>query len=437
MGTRKNHELATTERVGSDTSLSVPLRKIRVTVTEGVDRGRTIELADRHLLVGRAEACDLQLTDPTVSAMHVELALAEDGVLVRNLGSRNGVQVGVARVEEAVVEVPTAILLGRTVLGLRPMEDETHRPLAAVQRLGGLVGRSLKMKLAFGLIQQFANSDATVLIEGATGTGKELAARAIHDLSPRKAGPYEIVDCGAIPAHLMEAELFGHARGAYTGADVARPGVFERADGGTVVLDEIGELPLELQPKLLGVLERGQVRRLGDQSPRKVSVRVIATTNRVLAREVQSTRFRQDLYFRLTVLRLALPPLRDRREDVSLLAGDILGEKFPMPGAWLRVLERHEWPGNVRELRNVLERARARAIERPGDVALDITLDGGGPINPLEEARRSFERDYLKHLLARSGDNVRKAAKLAGLTRQGLYALLARHGLRGGNEGES
>jgi DNA-binding NtrC family response regulator len=424
---RRSQGLATTQQVGL---ADVPLRKVRVSVSDGPDRGRSIDLGDRHMLVGRSEACDLQLLDPTVSGMHVELALTENGVLVRNLGSRNGVQVGVARVEEAIVELPTSILIGRTVLRLAPGDDETLRPIAAVQRMGGLSGRSFKMKMVFGLVQQFAHSDATVLVEGATGTGKELAARAIHDQSDRKNGPYEIVDCGAIPAHLMEAELFGCVRGAYTGADQARAGVFERADGGTVVLDEIGELPLELQPKLLGVIERGQVRRLGDQQTRKVSVRVIATTNRVLAREVQAARFRQDLYFRLTVLRLAIPPLRDRREDIPLLAREILGEGFEIPAAWLRVLESHDWPGNVRELRNVLERARARASARPGDVVLELSPDGGIAIDPIDDARKAFEKDYLRKLLGKSGHNVRRAARLAGLTRQGLYALMARHGLK-------
>jgi DNA-binding NtrC family response regulator len=428
---RRSQGLATTEQVGAH---EIPVRKVRVSVSEGPDRGRLLELGDRHLLIGRSEACDLKLVDPTVSGMHLELALTENGVLVRNLGSRNGVQVGVARVEEAVVEVPTSILIGRTVLRLHPSDDETLRPFAAVQRLGGLSGRSFKMKMVFGLIQQFAASDATVLVEGATGTGKELAARAIHDLSPRKSKPYEIVDCGAIPSHLMEAELFGCVRGAYTGAVESRPGVFERADGGTVVLDEIGELPLDLQPKLLGVIERGQLRRLGDQQTRKVSVRVIATTNRVLAREVQASRFRQDLYFRLTVLRLAIPPLRDRREDVALLAREILGESFELPAAWVRVLEQHEWPGNVRELRNVLERSRARAQARPGDVELELQPDGGDAIDPIDNARKAFERDYLKRLLGQSGHNVRRAARLAGLTRQGLYALLARHGIKAADE---
>jgi len=430
---RRSQGLATTEHVGSQ---EIPLRKVRVSVSDGPDRGRCVELADRHLLVGRSEACDLQLVDPTVSGMHVELALVENGVMVRNLGSRNGVQVGVARVEEALVEVPTAILIGRTVLRLHASDDETMRPIAAVQRMGGLQGRSFKMKMVFGLIQQFAHSDATVLVEGATGTGKELAARAIHDQSQRAKGAYEIVDCGAIPAHLMEAELFGCVRGAYTGAVEARAGAFERADGGTVVLDEIGELPLELQPKLLGVIERGQVRRLGDSQTRKVSVRVIATTNRVLAREVQAGRFRQDLYFRLTVLRLAVPPLRDRREDIPLLARELYGSDLELPAAWVRVLEAHDWPGNVRELRNVLERARARAQARPGDVVLDFTPDGGIAIDPIEDARKAFEKDYLRKLLGKSGHNVRRAARLAGLTRQGLYALMARHGLKPSDEPE-
>jgi DNA-binding NtrC family response regulator len=233
----------------------------------------------------------------------------------------------------------------------------------------------------------------------------------------------------------MVAELFGVVKGAYTGADATRPGLFERADGGTVVLDEIAELPLELQPKLLGVLERGQLRRLGESTTRKVSVRVVATTNRVLAREVQSGRFRQDLYFRLGVLRLQIPALRERREDIPLLVEEFLAGAPPLPPAWLRVLEEHDWPGNVRELRNVVERACAqRAAD--GTPALDLgeALGGNAKLPSLASARQSFEREYLKALLARAGNNIRRAAELAGVTRQGLYGLLSRNGLRGGEE---
>jgi DNA-binding NtrC family response regulator len=434
--------LVTTETLNGDRAspLTVNLRKVRVEVVQGLDRGAWAELGEKSLLVGRAPECGLILKDPSVSWMHAELALALNGVHLRNLGSRNGVQVGPALVEEARVEPGTCILVGRTVLSLTALVAEAQLPYAAVQRLGGLCGRSLAMKMVFGRMQKFAEAEAPVLVEGPTGTGKEMAARAIHDLSPRAAGPFEIVDCGAIPRHLMEAELFGVVRGAYTGADVTRPGIFERASGGTVVLDEIAELPPELQPKLLGVLERGAIRRLGESTSRKVSVRVVATTNRVLAREVQAGHFRQDLFFRLSVLRLQIPPLRERKEDIPLLVEEFLEGAPALPPAWLRVLEEHDWPGNARELRNVVERARAQRSS-DGTPALDVADalgDGDGArLLPIAAARQGFEREYLRALLARTGNNVRRAAQLAGLTRQGLYGLLTRNGLRGGGDGEA
>jgi transcriptional regulator with PAS, ATPase and Fis domain len=423
--------LLTTEQVGSDPGapLTLDLKKVRVEVVQGPDRGAQIELGARHVIVGRSPVCDLVLSDTTVSGMHLELALAINGVLVRNLGSRNGVQVGSTAVVEAVVDAATSLVLGRTVLKLEPMLEGTSMPFAAVQRIGGLVGRSLKMKVIFGLIQQCAGTEAPVLIEGATGTGKELAARAIHDLSARAGAPYEIVDCGAIPEHLIEAELFGAAKGADAAAREGRAGVFERAGDGTVVLDEVGALPTALQPKLLALLERGQLRRLGETSTRRVPVRVLATTNRVLAREVRAGRFRPDLYFRLTALRLTIPSLRERKEDIPLLVAELLGTRA-CPPAWLRELEEHDWPGNVRELRNVLERARAQ-VETGGPLgSIQHLLDNGPSIDPLDIARRQFERDYLRTLLAKAGHNVRRAAQLAGMTRQGLYGLLARNGIR-------
>jgi DNA-binding NtrC family response regulator len=428
----------TTEQIGHrGTSLTVSLRKVRVEVVQGPDRGIFADLGDGPFIIGRAPECQLVLSDASVSWMHVELALDVAGVQVRNLGSSNGVQVGAAMVEEARIETGTCILLGRTVISLIATEQEAEMPFAPVQRFGGLVGRSLAMKMVFGRLQKFADAESPVLIEGPTGTGKELAARALHDTSLRASGPFEIIDCGAIPRHLMEAELFGVVKGAYTGADVSRQGMFERASGGTVVLDEIAELPIELQPKLLGVLERGILRRLGDSKPRRVSVRVVATTNRVLAREVQAGRFRQDLYFRLTVLRVAIPALRDRREDIPLLLEQFLEGAPPLPQAWLRVLEGHDWQGNVRELRNLVEQARAqRAADGTPLLDLHAALGGGAAaaLPSLAEARQSFEKDYLRALLTRSGNNIRKAAAAAGLTRQGLYGLLARNGLRGSSE---
>ena len=428
----------TTEQIAGEAGapLTVSLRTVRVEVVQGPDRGAWVDLGEQPILVGRAPACKLQLSDGSASWMHAELSLGLGGVQVRNLGSRNGVQVGAAVVEEARVQPGNCILLGRTVLSLQATAVDTALPFAAVPRFGGLQGRSLAMKMVFARLQQFAAASAPVLIEGPTGVGKEVAARALHEHSARADGPFEIVDCGAIPRHLMEAELFGVTRGAYTGADTTRPGIFERAAGGTVVLDEVAELPGELQPKLLGVLERGRVRRLGDSHTRTISARVIATTNRVLAREVQAGRFRQDLYFRLTVLRVAIPPLRERKEDIPQLVGEFLGGDPPLPAAWLRVLEEHDWPGNVRELRNVVERARAqRAADGSPLVDVGEALGTATHLPPLSEARHTFEREYLRALLARTGHNVRRAAELAGLTRQGLYGLLARYGLRDGGDG--
>jgi DNA-binding NtrC family response regulator len=425
-----------TETLGADRSqpLTVNLRKVRVEVVQGPDRGAYAELGDKPLLIGRAPACSLVLTDGSVSWMHAELSLGLGGVQIRNLGSRNGVQVGAALVEDARVEPGTCILVGRTVVSLTATEAEAELPYAAIPRFGGLQGRSLAMKMVFGRLQRFAEADAPVLIEGPTGTGKEVAARALHEHSLRRNGPFEIVDCGAIPRHLMESELFGVARGAYTGADTTRPGIFERASGGTVVLDEVAELPIELQPKLLGVLERGKMRRLGESHARPISTRVIATTNRVLAREVQAGRFRQDLYFRLTVLRVAIPPLRERKEDIPLLVEQFLEGAPTLPPAWLRVLEEHDWPGNVRELRNVVERARTHR-SADGTPILDLVdaIGGGAKLPSLQAARQAFEKEYLRALLTRTGHNIRRAADMAGLTRQGLYGLLSRNGLRGAN----
>ena len=432
-----SQRLGTTESIAGERGapLTVNLRKVRVEVVQGPDKGAQIELGEKALLIGRAPECGLVLTDGSVSWMHAELSLGLGGVQVRNLGSRNGVQVGAALVEEARVEPGNCILVGRTVVSLTALESEAELPFAAVPRFGGLSGRSLAMKMVFGRLQKFAEADSPVLIEGATGTGKEMAARALHEHSLRAAGPFEIVDCGAIPRHLMEAELFGVARGAYTGADASRPGIFERASGGTVVLDEVAELPLELQPKLLGVIERGQMRRLGESHARKISARVVATTNRVLAREVQAGRFRQDLYFRLTVLRVAIPPLRERKEDIPLLVEQFLEGAAPLPGAWLRVLEEHDWPGNVRELRNVVDRAKAQR-SADGTPLLDLAdaFGGSARLPSLASARSAFEREYLRALMSRTNHNIRRAAELAGMTRQGLYGLLSRNGLRGPTE---
>lgn len=324
--------------------------------------------------------------------------------------------------------------------------------MAEPYTFGDLIGTSEVMRCVFAALSQCAGSDATVLIEGDTGTGKEGAARAIHTHSARANGPYVVVDCGAVAANLIESELFGHERGAFTGAHEQRRGAFEEAQGGTLVLDEIGELPLALQPKLLRVLEQKTIRRLGGSELHKVDVRVVAATHRDLRREMQEGRFRADLYFRLSVLKVALPPLSARREDIPHLARVLLSRfgasptqlaQFTQP-AFLVALTEAAWPGNVRELRNYLERCLVMDKELPM-TELDTEREApayssppsGQPIDAsvsYEQARKqaiaAFERSYLEALLDRSHGNVSRAARDAGMDRVYLHRLIRRHALR-------
>jgi len=298
------------------------------------------------------------------------------------------------------------------------------------------------MRRLFALAQQVASADVTVLIEGETGTGKDALAEAIHQSGPRAKGPLVVVDCGAVPPNLFESELFGHEKGAFTGADRARAGCFEEADGGTLFLDEIGELPLPLQPKLLRVLESREVRRVGGSAQRKVNVRVVAATNRDLREEVNRGSFRQDLYFRLEVMRLRVPPLRERMEDVPVLAEHFRraarADAPALSEDLLRHFANHPWPGNVRELRNAVERAvvlhdapalAAAAVEATGtEMAVDLRVPFKDAKNALTDA---FERSYLKAMLASTGGNVSEASRRADIDRVYLLKLLKKHGLRG------
>ena len=301
------------------------------------------------------------------------------------------------------------------------------------------------MRRIYALIERVAPADATVLIQGETGTGKELVARTLHDESKRADGPYIAVDCGAITGSLIESELFGHARGAFTGAVNERAGALEAANGGTVFFDEIGELPMELQPKLLRCLETRRVRRVGDNHERPVDVRVIAATNQPLALNVNEGSFREDLYYRLAVVELELPPLRSRRDDVPALVRHFYrlytGEESPPPDL-VAGLSTRSWPGNVRELRNIVERSvllgvqtgspieRDQSAHHPSAVQAEISLQ-----LPLKEARTAwveqFEAVYVKMLLEKTGGNVTRSAGLAGISRRSMQRLMARLGLRG------
>jgi len=326
---------------------------------------------------------------------------------------------------------------------------DTVRTRANDDRFGRMVGKSPAMQTVFDVLNKASTSDATILLEGETGTGKEVSAEAIHRGSGRRDKPFLVVDCGAMPPQLLESELFGHERGAFTGAVSSRQGVFEAANGGTVLLDEIGELSIDLQPKLLRVLERREVRRVGTNNHVPVNVRLIAATNRSLREQVGAHKFRSDLYYRLAVVEVKLPPLRERLPDLPALVDHIVRNfgavdddalaTVRSPG-FLGALAEHNWPGNIRELRNYLERCVALHDFAPPRSAGTGSSPVPGPesaVNigqPLREAREAwvstFERRYLEELLRQHENRVSAAARAAGVDRIYFYRLLWKHGLR-------
>ena len=423
---------------------AVMIQQVRVAIERGTDPGRHIVSRSARVVIGSQAGVDLVLDDPAVSRFHCEIAIDGGRARLRDLGSRNGTSVDGVVVRDADLHAGAKILVGRTRLRFEVEPDHVRIPVSERRSFGRLVGATPAMRAVFAILERAAAGDATVLLEGETGTGKDAAAESIHEQSARRAKPLRVIDCGALPAQLIESELFGHERGAFTGAAAARAGAFEAADGGTVFLDEIGELPIELQPKLLRVLERREVKRLGATEHRAVDVRVIAATNRDLREEINARRFRPDLYWRLAVVTVVLPPLRDRREDLPLLVDNLIAAYPPAVRATLRSpelvaeLARHAWPGNVRELRNHLDRCAALGPELAPPLA-GPAMPGGhapsvGAARPLREARedwtRHAERGYLEDLLRRHPDNLAAAARAAGVDRAYLYRLLWKHNLR-------
>jgi two-component system, NtrC family, response regulator GlrR len=423
------------------------VQRFGLRVVEGPDAGRCHAGSGDRTVIGTHESADLRLTDPTVSRFHCEITSTPQGILITDLNSRNGTRVDRVQVWRARVEPGNTLRVGRTAITIEADARAADIPRSERDRFGVMVGRSPALRRAFALLERAARSDATVLLEGETGTGKEAAAESIHRESARRDRPFIVVDCGAIPAALLEAELFGHERGAFTGAVEGRAGAFESAAGGTVFLDEIGELSLELQPKLLRVLERREVKRVGSARHGRVDVRVIAATNRRLHAEVNDQRFRSDLYYRLAVLEITLPSLRDRLDDLPLLVDHLLAglgadaaaaAPLQQP-AFLRELAAHRWPGNVRELRNFLERCLALGEQlSPGGGPAPAELTSlAEPIDlslPLKDARerhqRAFEKRYVEALMAAHDGNITAAARAAGVDRITLYRTLWRHGLR-------
>lgn len=421
-----------------------PVERWRIEVTTGPSRGLTKIVSEGKIRIGSAPSNDLAIDDRKISRHHLEITFSAQGLHVQDLGSKNGTFFQGSRVGSADVPAAGAVfVLGDSEVALRP--DEAENPLrpSAREQCGRLVGRSETMRNLFAQIERVSTSNATVLLHGETGAGKELVAEALHDLGPRRSGPFVVVDCSAIPRDLVESELFGHVKGAFTGAAAERRGAFERAHGGTLFLDEIGELALEMQPKFLRALEAATVKPVGGDRRIHVDVRIVAASLRDLAQSVRAKGFREDLYFRLSVVRLKVPPLREHLEDLPLLVDHFLRQLgAPQLGSdAMAILARHPWPGNVRQLRNVLEHAVAMSgggtpLVRAED--LELPSVQARPAEPFDlpykvakdEMLARFTRDYLEALLARHGGNVSAAAREAKIDRNWIVALARRHGVR-------
>ncbi len=420
----------------------MPVRTVALTVAGGA--GAATWEGDQGT-VGTAADNALVVRDETVSRYHLRVQAVADGIRVTDFGSTNGTFVGAIRIDTCTVPPGTVLRLGATTISVGagvPSTVELHDE----DQLGALRGRTQIMRRLMSQIGRVAQSSVGVLLIGESGTGKELLARALHDASPRAAGPMVTVDCGAVTPTLVASELFGHEKGAFTGAVAQRTGAFELANGGTLFLDEIGELPLELQPTLLGALERQRFCRVGGRSEIDVDVRVVAATNRDLRTEVNSGRFRLDLYYRLAVVTLDVPPLRERIADLPILVEHFLreegftGDVQDVIGASaLEELRRHPWPGNVRELKNYVQATLAMG-EPATLLGTTSPNDGvGAPDHPSWDgpyadvrARvvEDFERVYLERLLTKTGGNVARAAREGQMARSHLNELLRRHKLR-------
>jgi DNA-binding NtrC family response regulator len=429
---------------------TVEFATVDVLIVDGPDRGKKARLVPGTTCVGTAPSCRVCLTDVTVSRLHCELRVDVDGVRIVDCGSTNGTFVDGVDVVEARLTSGATVAVGSSKLRVTIGQEPLSVTLSTREHFGEVRGASVAMRRVYALMEMVASNEATVLIQGETGTGKEVVARAIHDESSRASGPFIAVDCGAIAENLVESELFGHLRGAFTGATSERRGLFEEASGGTIFLDEIGEFPLSLQPKLLRALEAREVRPVGSNAPRKLDVRVVAATHRPLASSVNEGAFREDLYYRLAVFEIVLPPLRARREDIPMLANHFYerssGKKEPLPGPLLASLCARAWPGNVRELRNVIE--RTTAMLAAGSLPSDTAIEPAPPVLdpfartdlPYKEARQAwlarFEAVYVSALLRRTGGNVTRAAELAGVSRRHLHQLIAYHSIRDPSPGE-
>ena len=438
------------------------LRLSRLLVVDGPDRGKELSIERERATVGRSLICDLVLADKAISGTHFEIQALETGFILRDLESTNGTFCGDVQVREAWIKHGQTIRAGQTVLRFEPLDATVEIDASARDSFHELIGKSLRMREIFALLERVAPTDLTVLVRGETGTGKELVARALHRASKRSSHSLVVQDCSAIARELVESTLFGHEKGSFTGAIDRKIGCFEQAERGTIFLDEVGELDISLQPKLLRVLETRTIKRVGGTKEIPIDVRVVAATNRDLRKMVSQGTFREDLYYRLGVVTVELPSLRERPDDVPTLVEAFLQQvaarRFPgedkrfevSPDAMDR-LAAYAWPGNVRELRNTVERGASLAeglkLEIPDLLPSNTRL--GAVVSathgsasqfvdeglPFKEAKQrvldQFEAAYLKSLLDKHGGNVTRSAQAAGLTRYHLRELAKRFGIRG------
>jgi len=449
-----------TQLFTDDASGALVERGFRFRVVSGPDAGAEHVLDEGTTMVGTHADNTIVLTDQTVSRYHLEIKVRRDGVEVRDLDTTNGTRHGGVKLGSVILTGAARLRLGKhTDVDIEPLDELVPLDEYPGDRFGNVLGATAVMKKLFAVLGRVAPTEATILLEGETGTGKEAIAEAVHEASARRGKPFVVVDCGVIPHELIASELFGHARGAYTGATGDKKGLIESANGGTLFLDEIGELALDLQPQLLRVLDRRQVRRVGENHSVDVDIRVVAATHRDLRAMVKAGQFREDLYYRLAVVRTTVPPLRERTADIAALAMHFAAQHgnsgdFALSPALLDQLQRHPWPGNVRELRNVVERALSLGTSGLDELGADPDADddpgrttavlvepsaiaSGTPQEvlemPFKEAKasliESFERDYLTHLLARHHGNISRAAAEAGIDRNYIHRLVKKYGL--------
>ena len=418
----------TTRILERDDAARLLLDRAELHVVAGPDQGRCIPISLSSITIGSSGACDLVLHDAAVSSRHARIVVDSRGYVLKDLGSKNGIHVGGVQVYEIPILGDTIVQLGASTLQIRALGAQDEVELGAPRKLGELIAHSVKMRAVASTLERLAQSDIAILLEGETGTGKEVAAHAIHAESPRRDGPFVVFDCGAQSATLIASELFGHTKGAFTGAVDNRSGALQEAEGGTLFLDEIGELPMELQPLLLRALESKATRQVGGTKVHPHNIRIVAATNRNLREEVHCGRFREDLLYRLAVAAVRLPPLRERRLDITPLAQRFaLEHNANLTPELLSLFMAHDWPGNIRELRHMVNRAAINSD--PNFVAPQIEREP----KPLPEARRrandDFERAYVEQVLLSAGNNVTRAAAIAGVSRQMLTRLIAKHNI--------